>query len=505
MFYRIHSAAISGLTGVLLEIECYVSGGLPNFTVVGIPPSHGAACRERIRSALKNAGFTLPPSRITINIRSKDQLLTPDTSSLSALDLPVALTILACERQIPTDLLDQAVWLGEFGLDGSIKPLYGALCMTRTAKRDLPSAGSIFLPLDNAPEAALFPGLPVYGISSLQETVDLLRSHHLPKPAVPVQKPAAVHVSGFDLIKGQQLAKRVMTIAAAGMHNMLMIGPPGCGKTMLAHELPALLPPLTYEEKLELTEIYSNSQLLSVSEGMIHDRPFRQPHHSTTSIALIGGGNIPKPGEITLSHHGVLFLDELPEFARSAIESMREPLEEHRVRISRISGTFTYPADFLLAAAMNPCPCGHYPDRDLCHCSETRIKAYYEKIKSPLFDRIDLIVTLKPVTTADIRTQTEFTYQKALELVSTAHQAQEKRFGQKGCYNSRMSTEELEKYAALDEECHLFTEQAMSRYHLSMRGYHKILKVARTLADMEGSEKIRLCDLAEAIQYRSIL
>lgn len=503
MFFRLNSAAISGLTGLLLEVECYISGGLPGFTIVGIPQSQAITSRERVRSALKSAGFTLPASRITINIRSLRPNTSPDSSSLQALDLPIALSLLACERQIPAKDLSRYIWLGELGLDGEIKPLYGALCMAREALRSLPDIGGMFLPQANAPEAALEEKLPVYGLTSLQELIEDLRAHRQASPVNITIPPEKLMSSGFDSIEGQLIGKRTITIAAAGMHNVLLIGPPGCGKTMLMGSLPSLLPPLGHQEKLELTEIYSNSHLLPEGEPMIVDRPFRQPHHTTTSIALIGGGNVPRPGEITLAHHGVLFLDELPEFARSSIESMREPLEEHRVRISRLNGSYTYPADFLLGAAMNPCPCGHYPDRNLCRCSEAKVQAYYEKIKSPLFDRIDLITTLKPVVPSEIDQRTGISLEEARKIVQRVHEVQRRRFGMEAAYNSRMSPDEIKQYCELSGPCQEFALSAVSSYHLSMRGYHKILKVARTIADMEGAELIELPHLAEALQYRS--
>lgn len=499
MFQHTYSALLSGLSGILTEVECSISGGLPNFHIVGIPAAAAASARERIRSALKSSGFSLPPSRITVNIRPlrPGQPIVP--GSCTALDLPIALALLACQQLIPSAALETTLFLGELSLSGLIKPLSGALSLAYCTRQT--SIRCILLPDTNAAEAALAGHCPALPLTSLTDAVQYLRHQLSLTPAQPA-KPETVSVSSpLDSIHGQDIGKRALTIAAAGMHNLLFIGPPGCGKTLLAQSLPSLLPPLTYSQKIDLTEIYSSCCLLPPGQSLLQQRPFRAPHHTISAASLVGGGAIPRPGEVTLAHHGILYLDELPEFSRSALESMRQPLEDHQITLNRLRTSIRFPADFLLIASMNPCPCGYFPDTQLCRCTPARIQQYYSKVHSPLLDRIDMILYLSPVPIGTDRSASAISSEDARCQIAYAQKLQSDRLGS-SVYNARMSLAQIPVYCSLSPNDEVFMEKAYAHYHLSLRAYHKILRVSRTIADLEGAAQIRREHLLEALQYR---
>ena len=501
MIAIVESAAYLGIHAYPVQIEVDVAFGLPQFIVVGLPDVSVKESRERVRSAIKNSGYRFPPEKITINLAPADI-----KKEGPAFDLPMALGILAATDVISAEKLSKHIFLGELALDGSLRPFKGAIVIASSLKQDR----TFVFPAQNAREAVLEKKARVYSIKNLQEAVDWLRGDKELSPLEPASEIMThTKLESFDFseVKGQVFAKRAIEIAVAGGHNVMMIGPPGSGKTMLARRIPSILPPLEFEESLEITKIYSVAGMMPPHIPLIPDRPFRSPHHSISAVALAGGGTWPKPGEISLAHQGILFLDEFPEFRRDVVEALRSPLEEGEITISRIKTQLTYPARILLVAAMNPCPCGYLSDpAKSCRCSLSQIQKYQAKISGPILDRIDLHVEVPalPMTTLSSEEISENSEQIRNRILR-CREIQHIRY--KDCLfkvNALMRSREIKTYAKLDSEGRKLIEMALKELHLSARAYYKILKLARTISDLAEEENISAAHIAEAIQYRSL-
>jgi len=501
MYSTIKTAIIQGIQTKPIQVEVDISSGMPMFDMVGYLSPEVREGKERIRTALHNIGVILPAKRITINLSPANL-----RKSGTGFDLPIAIAILQSLGVVPEETCQDKLYIGELGLNGQILPVNGVLPIVSDGVEN--GVVDFIIPKENYGEASLVKAARIFAFSNLKDVVDFLNGKKYESENIYIEETRLKMSKDFKEVCGQPFLKRACEVAAAGMHNMLIIGPPGAGKTMLSERLATILPPLTEQEQLELSKIYSVCGLLSNKHALISERPFRCPHHTITKAGLTGGGAIPRPGEISLAHNGVLFLDELPEFQKMTMEILRQPLEEHEIHLVRAMNQVTYPANFLLLAAMNPCNCGYYPDMNRCRCSEGSLRRYFDKVSQPLLDRIDLCVEAPTLTYAQLTKGKEKEEESSKDIqkrVLMCHEIQCERFKEEDfSHNSRIPAARLEEFCRLGQKEQRYMEQMYEKMFLTARTYHKILRVARTIADLEQEKEIGMKHLTEAICYRNV-
>ncbi|TYZ22964.1 YifB family Mg chelatase-like AAA ATPase [Selenomonas ruminis] len=501
MFARTYGATTLGVDGLIIDVEVDSAAGLPGFNIVGLPDTSVKESRERVRTAIRNSGIRLRQENVTINLAPA--AIRKDGSGL---DLPIAVGLLAAYGAVPPSLLDKSLFVAELSLEGECRGVHGILPMVMQARQR--GLSDIFVAKENANEALLVDGIHVYALDNLLQLVQFLNGGEAMEPAreEPIAAEPETIVDDFADVQGQYQAKRALEIAAAGGHNVLMVGVPGAGKTMLARRVSTILPKLSKDEALEVTKIYSIAGLLPRNSGLMTKRPFRSPHHTASMTAMVGGGSVPRPGEVTLAHHGVLFLDELPEFSKKTLEVLREPIEDQQITVARIHATITYPASFILITSLNPCPCGFLgdPDHD-CSCTPAEIKRYMRRISGPLLDRIDIHIRVARVKYEELSSKQKAESSAVIrQRVEKARELQRKRLKPYGLFcNAQMSHAIIRKECPLPPEAQKLLEQAFSRLMLSARSYDRIIKVARTIADLAGAQEISAVHIAEAIQLRN--